>query len=233
MTEAQLLADLIANYGFLLVDPTGQALSSEDGKGITLVSVEVVEGGLSEKNQKPLAIRKSITYLVYHRGQGDEWARYEGDEPVNTSLKDISTPNGSFLSYATIYSNTTLRNRLLGWLIKTAGTTLIAVYDNTSALPSTPTLNDQYVAKVTANGWTAAHKYKWNGSIWVDGGVWTKKNKWATACFKLPEDYLKTVMMYISQDPAVRSKGVTATDDDMAWLAYMISNICDMYGFTD
>jgi len=234
MTEAQLLAELATIPGVLSVSATPRIATVEDDKYETKLTVEVMWTGLSEENKRQIELTQAIKYSVYKRGQvGLESAYYEEDEPKNPVARDIAAVNGEFISYEKIFNNSVLRDRLLGWLIKTAGTTLITVYDNTSALPSTPAVNDQYVAKVTANGWTAAHKYKWNGSSWVDGGVWTKKNKWANDAFKKPETYLETVMMLISQDPTVRTKGGTATDADMAWLAYMIGGICDIHGFTD
>lgn len=44
---------------------------------------------------------------------------------------------------------------------------VISIYDNSSALPSTPTVGNRYIAHVTANGWTLNHIYEWNGSSWT------------------------------------------------------------------
>lgn len=117
MTEAQLLVDLL-NY-FLAVSPNPRVLKPEDDKLITSMAVEVVEIGTSQKDKKPIGIpNKSIEYFVYKRGQaGLENAYYLGDQPANTSLKDVTISSSSYDAIASLYYSTVLRNRVLSAII--------------------------------------------------------------------------------------------------------------------
>lgn len=112
MTEAQLLSDL-ANY-FLAVSPNPMILKAEDDKFITRMSVEVCETGTSEKDKKPIGLIKPIEYFVFKRGQGGlEQAFYAGDQPINTSLRDVTISVSSYQNIANLYNSDVLQNRVL------------------------------------------------------------------------------------------------------------------------
>jgi hypothetical protein len=41
------------------------------------------------------------------------------------------------------------------------------LFDNTSALPASPTTGERWTAQTTANGWVGNLIYQWNGAAWV------------------------------------------------------------------
>jgi len=117
MTETELLTDLSTSYNYLCVDPSPR-YEPEDGKEITRAGVEVVETGLSEKLKKPIATIKTVSYLVYKKGQvGLEQAFYDEDEPVNEMLKDVTLSGSSYLAIANLYNSQVLQDRLLAAVI--------------------------------------------------------------------------------------------------------------------
>jgi len=118
-TKAQLLADLAAMY--VGVGDPEKADANDPTNGVTKYTVNVVEYGLSEASIKPTAYRKNVTFYVYHEGQGDEKAGYERMEPVNSSNTNVSSePIGSLYAFNKVYSSAELRQRILGWIVKTS-----------------------------------------------------------------------------------------------------------------
>ena len=116
-TESDLRADLALKY--FAVDPTSTVVEVQDSKGITWMNVNVFEDGISENERVPTSYRKNISYYVFHRGLPDEEAWYSQTEPTNTSDTDISTPTATLLSYSKLYNGGLLRQRILGWILKT------------------------------------------------------------------------------------------------------------------
>jgi hypothetical protein len=137
MTEAQLLSDLATNYSFLSVSPNPMILKSEDDKYITHLSVEVIESGLSEMSKKPIGLIKPIRYYVYKRGQGGlETAYYADDQPINTSLKDVTIAISSYQAIANLYNSDVLQNRTLSAII----TQCAIVFQETSSSSTSLTI---------------------------------------------------------------------------------------------
>ena len=115
--ETDLVADLSSKY--FAIDATPSVVEVEDSKGVTWMSVNVLENGISENERVPIAYRKNIPYYVYHRGLLDEQAWYSQSEPTNSSATDISSATASFLAYTKLYEGQLLRRRILGWIMLT------------------------------------------------------------------------------------------------------------------
>ena len=113
--EANLLADLATVY--FAVTPNPVVREVQDDKGVTWMQANVLEVGKSEKDKKAIGYRKNIDYYVYHRGLGDEAAYYFVDQPINTSLKDVTISTSSYLAIAQLYDSEVLRDRTLSAII--------------------------------------------------------------------------------------------------------------------
>ena len=109
--ESDLLTDLATIY--FAVSPAPQIKDVQDDKGVTWMTVSVLEVGKSEKDKKAIAYRKSVDYYVFHRGLSDEAAFYFSDQPVNTSLKDVTIATSSYQTIAYLYNSSILRNRVM------------------------------------------------------------------------------------------------------------------------
>jgi len=114
--ESDLISDLTSR--FFAIDPAPVILEAEDAKGITWLSINVMEVGKSEKDKTPTSLRKNISYYVFNRGELDEEAWYAQEEPVNGVDKDITASGNTSYSYVTIYNSPQLRIRVLGFIVK-------------------------------------------------------------------------------------------------------------------
>jgi hypothetical protein len=75
------------------------------------MQINVLEVGLSEKDKKNIGYRKNVFYYVFHRGQLDEAAYYAIDQPINTSLKDVSISASSYQAISNLIDSDVLRSR--------------------------------------------------------------------------------------------------------------------------
>jgi hypothetical protein len=113
--ETDLRTDLAAT--FFAIDPTSTVKQTEDAKGVTWMTCNVLEVGLSEKSKKPTSYRKNVEYYVYHRGQADEVAWYSQSEPINSSNTDVTIASSSYAAMANLYNSPSLQARVLGAII--------------------------------------------------------------------------------------------------------------------
>jgi hypothetical protein len=115
MNELGLLADLATIYAAVSPNPTVREV--EDDKGVTWMQVNVFEIGKSERDKKDIGYRKNIDYYVHLRGTGSEAAYYLGNQPFNTSLKDVTISTSSYQAIANLYNSEVLQQRTLSAVI--------------------------------------------------------------------------------------------------------------------
>jgi hypothetical protein len=132
MNEAALLADLATVY--TAVDPTPTVAQAEDAKGVTWLQINVLETGLSEKDKKNIGYRKNVFYYVFHRGLGDEAAWYAVDQPVNTSLKDVTIAISSYQAIANLYNSNVLQERTLAAVLTVCSSVFQEITTSTTSL---------------------------------------------------------------------------------------------------
>ena len=113
-------SDLIANLStkYFAVDTSGTVKQSQDSKGITWMTINVFEVGLSQQSKVPTGYRKNVDYYVYNLGQSaTEQAWYSQVEPVNTSNTDVTLSTSSYDNIANLYNSIVLQNRVLTAII--------------------------------------------------------------------------------------------------------------------
>lgn len=117
MKEAELLTDISTVFAAVA---TPVVVEEKDTTGVTVMSVDVFDAGLSEAGKKPTGLRKTVRYYVLDRGKANEAAFYMQAEPITQADNDVSAKDTSLLSIYRVYASSVLRQKVQAAMVKAA-----------------------------------------------------------------------------------------------------------------